>query len=126
MPLAARLFAVTLDCPDPLVLARFYQTFAGGRVDEGGPGFAALTTDTIRIDFQRVANPSAEWPGEDTPRRAHLDFAVDDLPTAEAYVLRQGATLAEHQPGGTRFRVLIDPAGHPFCLADAAAVLGET
>lgn len=120
MPLTARLFAVTLDCPDPLALARFYQTFAGGQVSEGAAGFAALATEIVRIDFQRVANPSAGWPSDDAPRRAHLDFAVDDLPAAEAYVLRQGAVSAAHQPGGERFRVLIDPAGHPFCLVDAA------
>jgi hypothetical protein len=22
----------------------------------------------------------------------------------------------DHQPGGDRWRVLLDPAGHPFCL----------
>ncbi|NKZ04235.1 methyltransferase domain-containing protein [Actinomadura latina] len=44
---------------------------------------------------------------------------VDDLDAAEERVLGAGAELAEHQPGGRRFRVFIDPAGHPFCLADA-------
>ncbi|MFI7667472.1 VOC family protein [Nocardia sp. NPDC049526] len=27
-----------------------------------------------------------------------------------------GATVPEHQPAGARARVVIDPAGHPFCL----------
>ncbi|PZG03552.1 hypothetical protein C1I95_33755 [Micromonospora craterilacus] len=30
--------------------------------------------------------------------------------------LKLGAAKPEHQPGGDRFRVLTDPAGHPFCL----------
>ncbi len=24
--------------------------------------------------------------------------------------------LGAHKPGGDRWRVLVDPAGHPFCL----------
>ncbi|WP_442858944.1 VOC family protein [Arthrobacter sp. CAN_A6] len=27
-----------------------------------------------------------------------------------------GATPAEHQPTPGQWRVLLDPAGHPFCL----------
>ncbi len=27
-----------------------------------------------------------------------------------------GATKPEYQPGADRWRVLTDPAGHPFCL----------
>jgi hypothetical protein len=45
----------------------------------------------------------------------HLDVVVDDLDAAEAEVIALGATKHEHQPG-TTFRVLLDPAGHPFCL----------
>lgn len=30
--------------------------------------------------------------------------------------LSGGATQPEHQPGGDGYRVLLDPAGHPFCL----------
>jgi hypothetical protein len=45
----------------------------------------------------------------------HLDVVVDDLDTAEAEVIALGATKAEFQPG-TTFRVMLDPAGHPFCL----------
>jgi hypothetical protein len=121
MVAVARLFAVTLDCPEPLDLARFYQSFVGGEIIQGGNSdFAALSTDGVRMDFQRVANPAAGWPDEDAPRRAHLDFYVDDLDQAGAYVGEQGAVLAGHQPGENRFRVWFDPAGHPFCLVDAA------
>ncbi|UAL71172.1 hypothetical protein K7396_00775 [Streptomyces angustmyceticus] len=50
------------------------------------------------------------------PQQAHLDFAVDDLDEAEALLLGLGAVKPEHQPGGDRWRVFLDPAGHPFCL----------
>jgi hypothetical protein len=46
----------------------------------------------------------------------HLDLAVDDKAVAEAEALRLGARVADDQPGGDTWRVLLDPAGHPFCL----------
>lgn len=117
-----RLFAVTVDCPEPLELARFYQAFTGGRISSVHDDFVVLAGDGVRLDFQRVPNPpAADWPAEKAARRVHLDFEVDDLAEAERQVLALGATLAETQPGGQRFRVLVDPAGHPFCLADKAA-----
>ena len=45
----------------------------------------------------------------------HLDVEVDDLPSAVDHALAIGATLAEFQPQDD-VRVLLDPAGHPFCL----------
>jgi catechol 2,3-dioxygenase-like lactoylglutathione lyase family enzyme len=117
------LFAVTIDCPDPVELAHFYQQFLGGELYSTNDDFTALTiAGNVRLDFQRVDNPRpARWPAQSAPRRVHLDFSVDDLEAAEERVLHVGAELAEHQPGGHRFRVFIDPAGHPFCLADARA-----
>ncbi len=40
---------------------------------------------------------------------------MDDVESAQAEVLRLGATLLEGEQG-TGFRVFADPAGHPFCL----------
>jgi len=45
----------------------------------------------------------------------HLDIAVEDLLAGVAWALHAGATLADHQPQD-HVRVLLDPAGHPFCL----------
>ncbi|WP_246342557.1 VOC family protein [Actinomadura verrucosospora] len=71
----------------------------------------------VRLDFQRVANHQPPpWPDPSAPRRLHLDFSVTDLSRAEEQLLGLGAALAEQQPGGNRFRVLLDPAGHPFCI----------
>ncbi|MBU3067919.1 VOC family protein [Nocardia sp. NEAU-G5] len=116
MTLRARLFAATIDCPDPVGLARFYRTFLGGQLRSGSPDFVVLTSDPgIRLDFQRVANRQpAPWPDPAAPGRVHLDFSVEDLGEAERQLLELGATLASYQPGGERFRVLLDPEGHPF------------
>ena len=56
------------------------------------------------------------YPDGDTPKQIHLDLAVRDLEEAEAEALRLGATKAEHQPHPDQWRILLDPAGHPFCL----------
>ena len=123
MTVTARLFAVTVDCPDPAQLARFYQAFLGGELRSASGDFVVLTSDdAVRLDFQHVANHQPPpWPDSSAPRRLHLDFCVENLAQAEQHLLDLGATLAPHQPGGRRFRVLIDPAGHPFCIATAAA-----
>jgi Glyoxalase-like domain len=57
------------------------------------------------------------WPATAGHQRMmmHIDIAVDDLATAVADAIEQGATLADFQPQES-VRVLLDPAGHPFCL----------
>jgi len=45
----------------------------------------------------------------------HIDIAVEDLEGAVAWAIDAGATLAEYQPQED-VRVMLDPAGHPFCL----------
>jgi hypothetical protein len=45
----------------------------------------------------------------------HLDVVVEGFEEAEPAVVALGATRHEHQPG-EKFRVFLDPAGHPFCL----------
>lgn len=44
----------------------------------------------------------------------HLDLEVADVEAAVAWGLHCGAELAEHQPQDD-VRVMLDPAGHPFC-----------
>jgi hypothetical protein len=45
----------------------------------------------------------------------HLDIAVSDLDETVAWAVDAGATLADYKPQED-VRVLLDPAGHPFCL----------
>ncbi|WP_030255428.1 VOC family protein [Streptomyces violens] len=114
------LTAITLDCSDPLALAAFYQQATGLELHEKSHGeFAGLRgRDGLLIGFQRVDGYRApRWPDQAAvPQQIHLDFAVDDLDEAEALLLELGAVKPEYQPGGDRWRVLADPAGHPFCL----------
>ncbi|MDQ3484833.1 MAG: GNAT family N-acetyltransferase [Actinomycetota bacterium] len=58
-----------------------------------------------------------EWPTAEGAQQMmmHLDFEVVDLEAAVAHALELGAELAEYQPQDD-VRVVLDPAGHPFCL----------
>jgi hypothetical protein len=51
----------------------------------------------------------------------HLDIEVPDLERAVTAAVAAGATEARFPPQHT-VRVMLDPAGHPFCLyVDASA-----
>ncbi|WP_155372912.1 VOC family protein [Catellatospora vulcania] len=116
-----KLHAVTLDCADPAQLAEFYQHLTGLKISYSSDSFAGLEADGgPAIGFQKVADYQApQWPGQDVPQQFHLDFAVDNLDETEALVLEHGAKKAPEQPGGERWTVYLDPAGHPFCLFPA-------
>ncbi|MFB7259000.1 VOC family protein [Streptomyces nojiriensis] len=119
MPLRMRLTAITLDCADPQALADFYARATGFEPHpRSDTEFAGLTReDGLFLGFQRVEGyRPPRWPDGSAPQQSHLDFAVDDLDEAEAELLEMGAGKPDHQPGGARWRVLTDPAGHPFCL----------
>jgi Glyoxalase-like domain len=50
----------------------------------------------------------------------HLDLtAGDGVAAVAARAVEAGAVLAEYQPD-PRWRVLLDPAGHPFCITTIA------
>ncbi|MEU9110673.1 VOC family protein [Streptomyces sp. NPDC048483] len=119
MPPQMKLSAITLDCPDPLSLAAFYQQATGLEPHpKSDADFAALNrADGLFIGFQRVDDYRApSWPDQTVPQQLHLCFAVDDLNEAETRLLELGAGKPDHQPHEERWRVLTDPAGHPFCL----------
>ncbi|MFF2478777.1 VOC family protein [Streptomyces sp. NPDC058066] len=119
MSLQMKLSAITLDCPDPLALAAFYQQ-ATGLVPhpKSDADFAGLNReDGLLIGFQRVDNYRApSWPDQAIPQQLHLCFDVADLDEAEARLLELGAGKPARQPHEDRWRVLTDPAGHPFCI----------
>lgn len=116
---AAVLFAgVSLDCADPHELATFYLELLGGRLLWSKKRSAAVQAPGILLVMQRVAGyRRPAWPGASI---VHLDFAAGeylDEPAQRALAL--GATAAAPQPD-PRWRVLFDPAGHPFCITTVA------
>ncbi|WP_189950647.1 VOC family protein [Streptomyces roseolus] len=115
-----KLTAVNLDCADPLALADFYARATGlPRHARSDADFAALVDgDRLVLGFQRVAgHRPPTWPDGGVPAQLHLDFDVDDLDEAVAGLTALGATLPAAQPQPDLWRVLLDPAGHPFCVS---------
>ena len=113
-----RLGLVAFDCPDALALADFYSSIIGGDLVPGDDeGWVELHTPTGKLAFQQIdGHRPPTWPDGDVPQQAHIDIDVVNLDGAEAAVLRLGAREADVQPSPDRFRVMIDPAGHPFYL----------
>lgn len=113
----SKLGAVSLNCPDPHELAVFYSALLEKEITFESEEFSAIQLDNLWLTFQRVTDfkPST-WPTNETPSLAHLDFSVSNLDSGEAAAIAAGATLAPGQPDRDRWRVLLDPAGNPFCV----------
>jgi hypothetical protein len=117
MPAIARLAAVSLDSSDPAGLSAFYRELLDLEVFFESEDFVALKGAGILMTMQRVDDHRApSWPGGDVPKQIHLELAVSDLEDAESAAVATGARKAEAQPSPDVWRVLIDPAGHPFCI----------
>lgn len=113
----ADLAMVNLDCDDPRAMAEFYHQVLGWEITHAEDDYAMITGPGTSLGFGRVAGfRPPNWPQEDSPKRYHLDLYVDDLDEAEASCLKLGAAKPDFQPGEDRWRVLTDPAGHPFCI----------
>jgi predicted enzyme related to lactoylglutathione lyase len=116
----ANLAVVDLECADPPALAEFYRQVLGWDVDLSQDEYAEISDGSTRILFSRVDGYEGPgWPNPVVPKRYHLCLRADDLAKAVERCLELGAGKPEFQPGGDRWTVLIDPGGHPFCLAQA-------
>lgn len=119
-----RLGATSIDCPDPAVLADFYSALLGMRrlVETPDGDVIAITDGTATLALMRVADyVPPTWPQPGQLQQMHLDVSVTDLDAAVAGAVALGAREASHQQDPARWRVLIDPAGHPFCLTTVGA-----
>jgi Glyoxalase-like domain len=114
--LVRRVF-VTLDCADPQPLAEFWAAMLGGELVFATAQAVGVRTEhawlsAIRVDGYRPPT----WPDDTVPKQIHLDLDVEDLGAAVAAAERLGAVAARFQPAPEARRIMLDPAGHPFCL----------
>jgi predicted enzyme related to lactoylglutathione lyase len=132
--LKIKMYAFTVDCKNPHELAKFYAELLKWEIpfyDEEYACVAAPGTNQGAypgITFQR--NPAYKppvWPEkpEAQQQMAHMDFAVNDLEKAVAYAIHCGATIADEQFSDD-WRVMFDPAGHPFCLCQMKSMIEST
>jgi len=119
-----KMFSITLDCKEPLILAEFYKCLLDWDIKSIGEEWIMVYNpkneykENPCILFQKNNNyiPPV-WPEKMNMQQqmAHIDFTVSNLDDAVQHALNCGAVLASKQYSD-EWKVMIDPAGHPFCL----------
>ena len=116
---------VCLDCADAEELAQFYSALLGRPITaRDGKGWVQMRDPDGGIGLNFQAEDWYEppvWPEEPgaQAKMLHFEILVDDLEAAVARVVAAGGHIADDQPkdrAPERIRVMLDPAGHPFCL----------
>lgn len=114
-----QLAGIVIDCPEPRVLAPFYEALLGGERLHDSADWVTLEAvgAPLTVSLQRTEHFEApEWTTGSPPQQLHLDVLVDDLDVAEGEIVALGATLVDGSDKPIGFRVYTDPVGHPFCL----------
>jgi predicted enzyme related to lactoylglutathione lyase len=116
---------VTVDCSNAEMLGEFYSRLFGWEITaRDGAGWLQLRNPQGGIGLNVQADDLYEppvWP-EQPGRQAkmmHFEVLVDDLGAAVQRILELGGGEAPHQPAdrdAARLRIMLDPAGHPFCV----------
>lgn len=129
--LKIKMYSFTVDCKEPHELAKFYAALLRWEfmfIDEEWACVYASGTNqgaypSILFQKNTVYKPPV-WPEEPEAQQqmAHMDFAVNDLEKAVQYAIHCGATIADAQ-FSDHWRVMFDPAGHPFCLCQMKSVI---
>ena len=113
-------------------MARFYGELFGWEVRArdtpetrmGGTGWIAMSGPeggpSISFQAEEWYEPPAwpEVPGAPT-KMMHFEVGVSDVDEAVGRVVAAGGRVADHQPEDRdprSVRIVLDPAGHPFCL----------
>jgi len=119
-----RLNAVCIDCADAEELAAFYVGLFGWEVLAGGGAWVKVGDRAggveLNIQAEEWYEPPVwpEVPGALT-KMLHFEVETNDVPAAVVHARSLGAHEAAPQPDGRNpatLRVMLDPAGHPFCL----------
>ena len=113
-------WGVVLDAPDARALGDFYARLLGWQVVRNDPDWVTLAPPDSVAYLAVQTSPEyvpPVWPPEPGQQQMmlHLDIEVDDVASAVDEAIAAGARLADHQPQDD-VRVMLDPAGHPFCL----------
>lgn len=113
-------FSVVLEAPDAAVLAAFYERLLGWQIRTSEPAWVTVSPPDGGPYLSFSSSPEyvpPVWPPEPGKQQMmlHLDFEVSELGPAVAEAVRLGAGECAVQPQDD-VHVLLDPAGHPFCL----------
>jgi predicted enzyme related to lactoylglutathione lyase len=128
--LKIKMYSFTVDCKNPYELAKFYADLLKWEIPFYNEEYACVGAPGTQqgaypgITFQRNDEYTPPvWPEkpEAQQQMAHLDFAVNDLEEAVQYAIHCGARIADEQ-FSDEWEVMLDPAGHPFCLCQMKSV----
>ncbi|HUR77069.1 MAG TPA: VOC family protein [Acidimicrobiales bacterium] len=130
-----------LDARDAVELAHFYAALLDWTIkdeatgDGGSWALIEAPSGELKMEFQGADDyVPPVWPNAagEQQMMMHIDIAVevlggDEDPRPRFFALVDhavslGARVAEHQPQSNSFTVMLDPAGHPFCLVPASAM----
>jgi catechol 2,3-dioxygenase-like lactoylglutathione lyase family enzyme len=129
--------AVCVDCADGDFAATvaFYTGLLGLEIGDGSCRPGECTHDgtshwaslgdpgggmAVNVQSESWYEPPV-WPErpDGLTKMLHFEVETDDVAAAVRFAVAAGAREAPHQPPDrdlTRLRVMLDPAGHPFCL----------
>jgi catechol 2,3-dioxygenase-like lactoylglutathione lyase family enzyme len=111
-------WGVNIEAPDPRALLGFWSEILGVPIhavdDTGGSLDFGEGVGSFSVQLAEVYEPPV-WPPVAGTQGMQMHIEVDDLAAAVEHAVELGATVADHQPQDD-VRVMLDPAGHPFCL----------
>jgi catechol 2,3-dioxygenase-like lactoylglutathione lyase family enzyme len=116
--------AVCLDCSDAEGLAAFYGRLLGWEITAGDGNWVQMADPNGGVGLNFQAEEWYEppvWPEQRgaPSKMLHFEIEVDDVEAAVSHAIAAGARVAARQPKDRdqrTLRVMLDPAGHPFCL----------
>lgn len=104
--------ALSIDCADPVALARFWSEVLGAPVDPGADGERAqISTASPRLVFHLVPERKT------IKNRLHLDLSTDHFEADSERLSGLGATsLRSFSRPPARWTTFADPEGNEFDL----------
>ena len=111
-----RLEEIVVDCRDPVMLARWWQTATGWQVvgeDSDGIELAPAPGQMPSMMFIQVAEHKRR------KNRLHLDWVPDDQQAEVERLLSLGASRVDVGQGSAPWVVMADPEGNEFCILAA-------
>ena len=125
--MSVQLAAVTIDCEDALIVARFWSAALARPLDANASSeFASIAMPEHRdtTGWSLAGDDTPTWLFAKVPElkraknRMHVDLAAPDQQAEVARLVELGATrIADMDEWGYRWTVLQDPEGNEFCVA---------
>lgn len=108
--------SVVVDCKDPVLLSKFWQSLVGGSVNEQTQTETWVALEGVPslgyLGFQKVPESKA------VKNRVHIDLVVTDLADRVRRAVDLGGVLqgsVVEEPTNW-FQVVQDPEGNEFCF----------